>query len=149
MACKLQMCKIANCTLPQDPLFENHKFYNESHEKVRHLSAELLIWYVIYRYRHHLPKSVNYGDSHNHIHHWARLLCHILDVMGYRTLDDLFDQVIQNAWCPVDRNENDPSANEQETIDAFAEYIGENRPRNYRETNPTSVAMLVNWRVLR
>ena len=104
---------------------------------------------IVSCFRVHMPLALQQGDGFNNIHRWARLILRLMTALQMETLDDLFDEVIRRGWFPVNRSDSDICDSDRRTVDAFADYLGISHPTDYRETNPTSVAMLASWRILR
>ena len=87
-----------------------------------------------------MPPFVHYRKCDGGVRHWNLFMIRLLEIMELDTLEDLLDAVLANGWYPTNRHD---------AVGQFAEANGYEHPEDYRETAPTHVAMLVNWRVLR
>lgn len=80
--------------------------------------------------------------------HWAAFIIRLMQILEVSTLTELLDLASSRGWFPVNRT-GDMCENERNTVNAFAEYLEIPPPTNYSESRPTSVAMLISWRILR
>lgn len=95
-----------------------------------------------------MPPSLHYRKCDD-ARHWNLFMIQLLQIMNLATLEDLYEAVIANGWYPANRNAAAGPALDVHIVNAFADANGYEHPEDYRETAPTHVAMLVNWRVLR
>ena len=99
----------------------------------------------------HMPNHLRHGDDFNRMAHWTVFILRMMQILP--TLEDLFDKVRTNGWFPVNRTIEFTGGYvakpDKRMVDDFAKYIGVAKPYDYSETNLCSVALLINWRVIR
>lgn len=95
-----------------------------------------------------MPTQLQYGDGRLMMGSWALFFLRLMEILQVSTLTELFEMASSNGWFPVNRT-GDITVKEQNTINAFADYLGVPHPRSYSESRPEGIAMLCSWRILR
>ena len=98
-------------------------------------------------------RKVALQNVNNNMPSWALFIIGIIDILGLYSLEDLLDEVRSNGWFPANRSlkytKGQVGRHDKTMVDAFANYINIPNPQDYSETNPKSLALLVNWRIIR
>ena len=83
---------------------------------------------------------------------WAAVFKRILGMTNSQTIFDLHSKVLSEGWFPPNRSAASAGpvcAGDKVMIDSFARYINVAAPMSYAESAPASLAMIIQWRVLR
>lgn len=104
-------------------------------------------------FRFHMPQWLREVDGVEHMPKWAHFFRWLLNVMGLKSLDELYQKVLQKGWYPVNRSAEDVARDNTPTnntnVHSFARYLSRPLPLDFAETVPKSAVMMMNWRILR